>query len=61
MVTLTGSMTLSSPAKNTIKLFMWRRDIAGVVHYIMECLKVFGAPHHQQTWQLDRHNPFIHS
>ena len=32
-----------SPAKNTIQLFMWQRDIVGVAAYIMDCFEVLGA------------------
>ena len=34
---------LFSPAKNTMQLFMWQRDIVGVAHYIMDCFEVLGA------------------
>ena len=34
---------LFSPAKNTMQLFMWQRDIVGVAHYIKDCFEVLGA------------------
>ena len=34
---------LSSPAKNTMQLFMWQRDIVGVAHHITECSDVLVA------------------
>ena len=35
---------LFSPAKNTMQLFMWQRDIVRVTHYIMDSFQVLGAP-----------------
>ena len=34
---------LFNPAKTTMQLFMWQRDIVGVAHYIMDCFEVLGA------------------
>ena len=34
---------LLSPAKNTMQLFMWQRDIVGVAHYIMDFVEVLGV------------------
>ena len=34
---------LFSPAKNTVQLLRWQRDIVGVAHYIMDCFEVLGA------------------
>ena len=32
-----------SPAKNTMQLFMWQRDVVGVARYIKDCFEVLGA------------------
>jgi hypothetical protein len=36
-------LALFGPAKNTMQLFMWQRDIVGVAHYIKGYLEVLGA------------------
>ena len=44
---------LSSPAKNTMQLFMWQHDILGVAHYSKDCYEMLGAlddtPDHAST------------
>ena len=35
--------TLFNPANNTMQLFMWQCDIAGVAHCIMDYIDVLGA------------------
>ena len=35
---------LFSPAKNTMQLFMWQRNIVGVTHDIKVCFAVLGCP-----------------
>ena len=34
---------LFSPAKNTMQLFVWQRNIVGVAHYITDSIEVLGA------------------
>ena len=34
---------LFSPAKNTMQLFMWQRNIVGVAHFVQDCFEVLGA------------------
>ena len=34
---------LFSPAKHTMQLFMWQRNIVGVAHFVQDCFEVLGA------------------
>ena len=34
---------LFSPAKNTMQLFMWQRNIVGVAHFVQDCFEGLGA------------------
>ena len=34
---------LFSPAKNTMQLFMWQRNIVGMAHFVQDCFEVLGA------------------
>ena len=35
---------LSSPATNTMRLFMWQHDIVGEAHHIKDCFEVCLVP-----------------